>query len=970
MVCGLAMPAFAQQASSNNAIPQLVNYSGVLTGINGEPLSGVAGVTFSLYAEESGGVPLWSEIQNVQMRKDGSYAVMLGSTSATGLPQDAFVSGEARWLGVQAEGQQEQPRVLLVAVPYALKAGDAQTIGGLPASAFVLANGSRATAGGAQPAMEAASSGASKNAPTASPLAGTQDYIPIWTDSVGGLGNSVLYQSGAGSTARIGVNTATPEATLDVKGSGAIRGTLSLPATGLATATAGNDSSPLSLTASVFNSSTSAAVAETFQLKAEPVGNDTATAAGALSLLYGSGTSAPAETGLQIAGTGVITFASGQTFPGAGAGTVTRVSTGAGLTGGPITTSGTLSIAPGGVSNAMLANPSLTVTAGGGLAGGGPVSLGGGTTLGLQACSANQVLEYIGGVWTCTTIGGGGTITGVTAGTDLTGGGPSGTVTLNVDTTKVPQLAAANTFTASQTINGNLSATGAVSASSFQGGGGVLAVGSYAAQNASLGFGGNTTMTGTSNTAGGYDALHANTTGSFNEASGEAALFSNTTGNSNTATGPQALFSNTTGNSNTATGPQALFSNTTGSYNAASGTSSLELNLTGGQNTASGYYALGTNTTGSDNTGIGYFAGSTVDGTHITGSYNTFLGYATSLSTGALTNATAIGANAQVNDSNSLVLGGIAGVNGATVNTFVGIGTTTPHAELDVAGNQLETYIGDPGCGAHPFAGIAFGSLGFQSCGNYSMVGDSVNTYIAAPTGDIYFRTQNNNVTAMTIDPYGDVNITGNLSKGGGSFKIDHPLDPANKYLYHSFVESPDMMNIYNGMIVLDANGEAVVGLPDWFEALNRDFRYQLTPVGAPGPNLHIAEEVANNQFKIAGGKPGSKVSWQVTGIRHDAYADAHRIPTEVEKPPKDQGHYLHPELFGAGPEQTVGYNGQSGSTRALLPGTEPAKGYEHEQTVFRNYPTPQPGDTECGPLHLRYCLHEWVCSNARARQF
>ena len=202
------------------------------------------------------------------------------------------------------------------------------------------------------------------------------------------------------------------------------------------------------------------------------------------------------------------------------------------------------------------------------------------------------------------------------------------------------------------------------------------------------------------------------------------------------------------------------------------------------------------------------------------------------------------------------------------------------------------------------------------------MVGDSVNTYIAAPTGSIYFRTQKNAVTAMTIDSSGDVNIKGNISKGGGSFKIDHPLDPANKYLYHSFVESPDMMNIYNGVIALDANGEAVVDLPDWFEALNRDFRYQLTAVGAPGPNLYIAEEVASNHFKIAGGKPGSKVSWQVTGIRQDAYANAHRIPTEEEKPLHEQGHYLHPELFGAGPEQTVGYNERSGST----PTTETVK--------------------------------------------
>src|SRR2546430_380820 len=97
----------------------------------------------------------------------------------------------------------------------------------------------------------------------------------------------------------------------------------------------------------------------------------------------------------------------------------------------------------------------------------------------------------------------------------------------------------------------------------------------------------------------------------------------------------------------------------------------------------------------------------------------------------------------------------------------------------------------------------------------------------------------------------GRVNVTGTLSKGAGSFMIDHPLDPANKYLYHSFVESPDMMNIYNGIVVLDGKGEAVVTLPDWFRALNRDFRYQLTAIAAPGPNLYIADEISNNRFKM-----------------------------------------------------------------------------------------------------------------------
>lgn len=146
-----------------------------------------------------------------------------------------------------------------------------------------------------------------------------------------------------------------------------------------------------------------------------------------------------------------------------------------------------------------------------------------------------------------------------------------------------------------------------------------------------------------------------------------------------------------------------------------------------------------------------------------------------------------------------------------------------------------------------------------------------------------------------------DLSVGGTLTKSAGSFKIDHPLDPENKYLSHSFVESPDMMNVYNGNILLDAQGEAWVELPDWFEALNRDFRYQLTAVGGPGPNLYVAEEIEGNQFKIAGGAPGLKVSWQVTGIRHDPYAEAHRIPVEEDKPQDEKGTYLHPEEYGAG---------------------------------------------------------------------
>jgi hypothetical protein len=145
----------------------------------------------------------------------------------------------------------------------------------------------------------------------------------------------------------------------------------------------------------------------------------------------------------------------------------------------------------------------------------------------------------------------------------------------------------------------------------------------------------------------------------------------------------------------------------------------------------------------------------------------------------------------------------------------------------------------------------------------------------------------------------GQVYIYGSLSKPGGSFRIDHPLDPGNKYLSHSFVESPDMLNIYNGLVQLDEHGAAMVEFPEWFDALNHEFRYQLTPIGSPAPNLHVASEIERRAFRIAGGTPKGKVSWQVTGIRQDKWANANRIQVEEEKPTEERGRYLHPELFG-----------------------------------------------------------------------
>lgn len=172
--------------------------------------------------------------------------------------------------------------------------------------------------------------------------------------------------------------------------------------------------------------------------------------------------------------------------------------------------------------------------------------------------------------------------------------------------------------------------------------------------------------------------------------------------------------------------------------------------------------------------------------------------------------------------------------------------------------------------------------------------------------GDILVGNGPGFVPKFRVDGNGNVFIAGNLTKGSGSFKIDHPLDPANKYLSHSFVESPDMMNIYNGNIVTDSHGLATVVLPDYFSALNADFRYQLTVIGQFAQAI-VAQEIDSDRFTIKTDKPSVKVSWQVTGVRQDAYAKAHRIRVEEEKAEQERGHYLHPELFGAREQDAIG---------------------------------------------------------------
>jgi hypothetical protein len=534
------------QTGAETTVPRLVNFVGTANDLSGNPMTGVVGITFLLYAEQTGGAPLWLETQNVQADANGHYSVLLGSTKPGGLPADLFTSVQARWVGVQIAEQNEQPRFLLVSAPYALKAGDAETIGGLPPSAFMLAP---STSGSASASTFLTGTNATR-AGTATALtnltsfpalsgSGTTNFVPLWTSS-SALGNSALFQS---TGHFVGVNTTNPQAQLDSVSTSkwAIRG--------------------------VSQGSTKGSVG-----------------------VLGLGQSASAAN------------------------------------------------------------------------------------IGVQGVSNSA--------------------TGV--GGDFE----------------------------------NMSPTGG-------------------------------------------DILHAE---------------------------------------------------------AAGGTRVLTLN------------------TGSGTTGTAVL---TVTAGELYPNY-------------------------------------VPSTSDAVVGTGGNLGPTSGAGGVFTGGQNLNLI--SPGFGVVANGGNNDDSL--------TVTGDGI---LAAPGSDCC-----GGGTGLAGNFLGDIQTEGASNSSSSAFKIDHPLDPANQYLYHSSVESPDMKNIYDGVVRLNDKGEATVALPEYFGALNRDFRYLLTSIGAPGAGLYVAEELANNQFKIAGGAAGSKVSWQVTGIRQDAWANAHRIQTEVAKPPIERGYYLHPELFGAPEERAA----------------------------------------------------------------
>ncbi len=233
-----------------------------------------------------------------------------------------------------------------------------------------------------------------------------------------------------------------------------------------------------------------------------------------------------------------------------------------------------------------------------------------------------------------------------------------------------------------------------------------------------------------------------------------------------------------------------------------------------------------------------------------------------------------------------------------TVDATAVYGRSVPRDYYGIGGKFYGGFVGVEGVvapsGSQHYTGV-YGQVSGGVGANYAVYG-----YATGGTSSyaIYGQAA---VAASSYAGYfdGNVHVTGDLTGGKGASRIDHPLDPANRYLTQSYVESPEMKSVHDGVVVLDGRGEAWVELPEWFGALAGDFRYQLTAIGAAGPNLHVADKITDNRFRIAGGDPGMEVSWMVTGIRRDPFAEAYRTVVEEDKPAVEVGKYVNPELYG-----------------------------------------------------------------------
>jgi hypothetical protein len=786
--------AVASDPASGSAtvIPQLIKFSGVAKGTNGQPLTGMVGITFALYQDQQGGSPLWLETQNVQPDPHGNYTVQLGATLPNGLPAALFTTGEARWVGVQISGQEEQPRVILLSVPYAMKAGDAQTLNGQPASAFLTASSSNA----ANP------NGVINNAITGG---GTTDYVPLWL-SKSKLGNSKIFQSAAGD---LGIGTTSPAANLDVNGTGDVRDTLTL-----------------------FPKST-------------------------------DNTLAINGTTFNINSTGTVSFVSGQTFPGTG--TITGVTAGAGLTGGGTSGKVTLSVPNSGITNPMLQYSSLTVTAGTDLTGGGAVSLGGSTTL-------------------------------------------------NVDTTKVPQLGSNNTFSGAQTINNNVTVT--ATGTTLTASGGTTGLSGTGSGNGVYGnsSSGNGVYGSTSDTTGKYGGVGGMGTYGW----GVWGYTWDTTGSYAGVLGQGYYDAGVYGYSSTNNGVYGDTSDTTGAYAGVYGSSSsLGTGVYGSSSSGDGVYGTTSNTTGNYAGVYGYSVNS---GVGVVGySYSGDGVYGSSSDT--------TGAYAGVYGSSSSAADGVAGINSSSGSGVYGSSSTGAGVSgYSSSGNGVYGGSSGTAAGTSGVYGLTsasssnqlYGVLGINSGSNYGagVYGQDATSNSRSGTGSNWSyngagvwgdggtsenfgvvgtadnhpggQFENNSSSYSTlwavnnnasgypfgaftssnkgcqIDPSGDINCTGKKN-------AIVPIDGGQRTVALSAIESPKSWFEDFGSAQL-SHGSAVVAIePEYGQTVNTELEYHvfLTPNG-DCKGLYVSQRTPTSfeVRELGGGASSIEFSYRIVALR------------------------------------------------------------------------------------------------------
>jgi len=366
----------------------------------------------------------------------------------------------------------------------------------------------------------------------------------------------------------------------------------------------------------------------------------------------------------------------------------------------------------------------------------------------------------------------------------------------------------------------------------------------------------------------GFNSGKENVGGMGNTFIGDNSGLNNTWGCSNSVYGSGAGYCNETGSNNSIFGSSAGrgYYDLSYSGNSLFGTSAGYNTRTGGNNVMIGYRAGYSNQAGAGNVFIGKDAGyyeTTSDKLYIENS---------------LTDTPLIWGDF----ANDLIkFNGHVGINYDPIG-YYGL-------------YVLNDYYSVMGISTTATGGYTYGVYGDGNGGTTR----NVSIYGASPSG-----TGTNWAAYLN----GNVYINGAITYGKGDIKIDHPLDPENKTLTYASISSDQMSNIHHGNVLLNKEGNAEVILPEWFEAANTDFRYQLTAIGAPGPNLYIAKKISGNRFTISGGTSGMEVSWQVTGIRNDSYAKANPVINETEKRSNEKGYYLHPEAYGQPQDKGIEY--------------------------------------------------------------